>query len=51
MKKSILIAALFAAAFTTSAQAPKMPAGTKFKVVTESNNITSMSMMGQDIEL
>ena len=51
MKKSILVAALFAAAFTTSAQAPKMPAGTKFKVVTESNNITSMSMMGQDIEL
>jgi hypothetical protein len=51
MKKSIIVAALFAAAFTTSAQAPKMPAGTKFKVVTESNNITSMSMMGQDIEL
>jgi hypothetical protein len=51
MKKSIIVVALFAAAFTTSAQAPKMPAGTKFKVVTESNNITSMSMMGQDIEL
>ena len=51
MKKSILVAALFAVAFTTSAQSPKMPAGTKFKVVTESNNITSMSMMGQDIEL
>jgi hypothetical protein len=51
MKKSIIVAALFAAAFTTNAQAPKLPAGTKFKVVTESNNITSMSMMGQDIEL
>jgi hypothetical protein len=51
MKKSILFAALFVAAFTTNAQAPKLPAGTKFKVVTESNNITSMSMMGQDIEL
>jgi hypothetical protein len=51
MKKSIFVAALFAAAFTTSAQAPKLPAGTKFKVITESNNITSMSMMGQDIEL
>jgi FAD synthase len=51
MKKTILVAAIFAAAFTTSAQAPKLPAGTKFKVVTESNNITSMSMMGQDIEL
>jgi hypothetical protein len=51
MKKLIIVAALFAAAFTTNAQAPKMPAGTKFKVVTESNNITSMSMMGQDIEL
>jgi hypothetical protein len=50
MKKSILFAALIAAAFTTNAQAPKLPAGTKFKVVTESNNITSMSMMGQDIE-
>ena len=51
MKKSIIVAALFAAAFTANAQAPKLPAGTKFKVVTESNNITSMSMMGQDIEL
>jgi hypothetical protein len=51
MKKSILFAALFVAAFTTNAQAPKLPAGTKFKVVAESNNITSMSMMGQDIEL
>jgi len=51
MKKTILFAALFVAAFTTNAQAPKLPAGTKFKVVTESNNITSMSMMGQDIEL
>ena len=51
MKKSIIVAALFVAAFTTNAQAPKLPAGTKFKVVTESNNITSMSMMGQDIEL
>jgi hypothetical protein len=51
MKKTIIVAALFAVAFTTSAQAPKLPAGTKFKVVTESNNITSMSMMGQDIEL
>ncbi len=51
MKKIILVAAIFAAAFTTNAQAPKLPAGTKFKVVTESNNITSMSMMGQDIEL
>ena len=51
MKKSIIVAAIIAAAFTTSAQAPKLPAGTKFKVVIESNNITSMSMMGQDIEL
>jgi hypothetical protein len=51
MKKSILFAALFVAAVSTNAQAPKLPAGTKFKVVTESNNITSMSMMGQDIEL
>lgn len=51
MKKSIIVAALFAVAFTTNAQAPKLPVGTKFKVVTESNNITSMSMMGQDIEL
>ena len=51
MKKTILVAAIIAAAFTTNAQAPKLPAGTKFKVVTESNNITSMSMMGQDIEL
>jgi hypothetical protein len=51
MKKTIIVAALFAVAFTTIAQAPKLPAGTKFKVVTESNNVTSMSMMGQDIEL
>jgi hypothetical protein len=50
MKKSILFAALFVAAVATNAQAPKLPAGTKFKVVTESNNITSTSMMGQDIE-
>ena len=51
MKKTILVAAIIAAAISTNAQAPKLPAGTKFKVVTESNNITSMSMMGQDIEL
>jgi len=51
MKKTILFAALFVAAFTTNAQAPKLPAVTKFKVVTESNNIASRSMMGQDIEL
>jgi hypothetical protein len=50
MKIHLLVVAFFAAVIATNAQAPKVPSGLKFKVLTESNNVRSLSFMGQDVE-